>query len=96
MERCYGTLKSLWARVAHFAAAFAMSATLLLAVVSAFYSVSSELLLADSARSGVATCDTHSDGPLACMSRPAAKAQAQDAGASRVATLAARRRGTAR
>ena len=60
MERYYEPFKRFWAR----AAAFATSATLLLAVVGAFYSVSSESVLADSpqARSAVAGCDARGDG----------------------------------
>ena len=96
MERYSGHLKTLRARLALFAAAFAMSATLLLAVVGAFYSVSSEPVLADSpeARSAVVGCDAHG-GRVArqdCVRRLVAKAQARDAGASQVATLAAPRR----
>jgi hypothetical protein len=97
MERYYGCLKNFWTRAALSAAAFAMSATLLLAVVSAFYIVSSEPVLADSeeARAAVAECDAHVDrvARQRCVRRLVAKAQAEDAGASQVVTLAGRRRG---
>ncbi len=63
MERYYGPLKHFRARAAAFAAAFAMSATLLIALVGAFYSVSSEPVLIDSpqARSAVAGCDARAN-----------------------------------
>jgi hypothetical protein len=97
MERYYGRLKNLRARVAFGAAAFATSATLLLAVLSAFYSVSSEALLADSpeARSALAGCESRGDDVARrhCVLRLVARAQARDAGASQVAAVAARRRG---
>jgi len=48
MERLYERLKCLSARAAVIAAALATSATLLLAVSAAYYSVSSEPVLADS------------------------------------------------
>jgi hypothetical protein len=99
MERYYGCLKDFWTRAALSAAAFTMSATLLLAVVSAFYIVSSEPMLADSAeaRAAVAACDAHVDrvARQRCVRRLVAKVQAEDAGASQVATLAARQRRTA-
>jgi hypothetical protein len=100
MERYYGHLKSLRARLACFAGAFVMSGTLLLAVAGAFYSVSSELMFTDSpeARSAVAGCDALGDrvAQQHCVRHlvvPAqAQAQAQDAGASQVATLAPHQR----
>jgi hypothetical protein len=95
MERYYGHLKNFWTRVGLSAAAFTMSATLLVAVVSAFYIVSSEPVLADSpdARSAVVACDARGDrvARQRCDRRLLANARAQDAGASQVATLAARR-----
>src|SRR4029434_10580946 len=48
VERYYGCLRNFRARVALCAAAVAMSVTLLIAVLGAFYSVSSEPVLADS------------------------------------------------
>ena len=97
MERYYRCLRNLRARVALGAAAFATSATLMLAVLSAFYSVSSEAVLADSpeARSAVAGCESRGDDVAQrnCVRRLVANAQARDAGASQVATVAARRRG---
>jgi hypothetical protein len=99
MEPYVGSLKNLKTRLAHCAAAFATSATMLLAVVSAFYSVSNEPVLADSpeARSAIAGCDALGDRVARqhCVSRLVAKAQAQDGGASQVATLAPHRRGAA-
>jgi hypothetical protein len=96
MEPYCGYLKTFRARLAPFAAAFATSATLLLAVVGAFYSVSSDPVLADSpeAQSAVAGCDARSDRVARehCVRRLVAKAQARDAGASQVATIAAPRR----
>ena len=96
MNRYHGCLKNLWTRVALCAAGLAMSATLLLAVGSAFYSVSSEAMLADSleARSAVAACEARGDriARQQCVRRLIARAQAQDAGASQVATLATPRR----
>ncbi len=61
MERYYEPFKRFRARAA--TAAFATSATLLVALVGAFYSVSSEPVLADSpqARSAVAGCDARGD-----------------------------------
>ena len=97
MERYYERHKSLPARAAIFAAAFTTSATLLLAVVGAFYSVSSEPVLADSpqARSAVAGCDAHGDrvARQRCVRRLVAEAQARDAGAAQLAALAARQNG---
>ena len=99
MERYYGYLKSLRARIACFAAAFVMSGTLLLAVAGAFYSVSSDPMLADppDAQSASAGCDELGDRVARqhCVEHLVAKAQVQDAGASRVATLAPHRRGAA-
>ena len=100
MERYYGSLKILRARVAFGAAAFATSATLMLAVLSAFYSVSSEALLADSpeARSALAACESRGDDVAQrnCLRRLVANARAREAGASQVLTVAARRRGVGR
>jgi hypothetical protein len=100
MERYHGRLKNFWARVALFAAAFTTSATLLLAVVGAFYSVSSDAVLADSpeARSAVAGCDARGDrvAQQHCVRRLVARAQARDAGASQIARLAAHPRGAGR
>jgi hypothetical protein len=97
MERYYEPFKHLWARAAAFAAAFATSATLLLALASAFYSVSSEQLLADSpqARSAVAGCDTRGDRVARqdCVQHLVANAKAHDAGASQLAALAPHKRG---
>ncbi len=97
MERTYECLKNLWTRVTLCSAALATSATLLIAVLGAFYSVSSQPLLADSpqARSAVAGCEARADHDARqrCMRRLVARAQAEDAGASQVATLAAHRRG---
>lgn len=97
MNRFYERLKGLLARVAVFAAAFVTSATLLLAVGSAFYTVSSEPVLADSprARLAVAGCDALGDRVARqhCLQRLVAEAQARDAGAAQVAALAAYQRG---
>ena len=97
MERYYERLKRLSARAALFAAAFATSATLLIALVGAFYSVSSEPVLADSphARSAVAGCDARGDRVARqhCLRRLVASAKARDAGASQLAALAPRQRG---
>ena len=97
MERYYEPFKHFRARAAAFAAAFAMSATLLIAIVGAFYSVSSEPVLADSpqARSAVAGCDARGDRVARqhCVRRLVASAKAHDAGASQLAALAPRRRG---
>jgi hypothetical protein len=97
MERYYERLKCLLARAAVFAAAFATSATLLLAVGGAFYSVSSEPVLADSprARFAVAGCDALGDRVARqhCVRRLVAEAKARDAGATQLAALAAHQRG---
>jgi hypothetical protein len=96
MERYYGPFKHFRARATAFAAAFAISATLLLALVGAFYSVSSESVLADSpqARLAVARCDARGDrvARQQCVRRLVASAKAHDAGASQLAALAPRRR----
>ena len=96
MERYYGPFKHFRARAAAFAAAFAISATLLLALVGAFYSVSSESVLADSpqARLAVARCDARGDrvARQQCVRRLVASAKAHDAGASQLAALAPRQR----
>lgn len=97
MERYYDRHKCLSARAAVLAAAFATSATLLLAVGAAFYSVSSELVLADSphARSAIARCDALGDriAQHDCVRRLVAEAKAHDAGAAQLAALAKRQRG---
>lgn len=97
MERNHKTLKHFWARAAAFAAAFATSATVFVAIAAAFYSVSSEPVLADSpqARSAVADCDAHGDRVARqhCVRRLVARAKAHDAGASQVAKLAPDQRG---
>jgi len=91
MERYYEPFKHFWPRAAAFAAAFAMSATLLLAVAAAFHSVSSEPVLADSpqARSAIAGCDARGDRAARqhCVRRLVASAKAHDAGASQLAAL---------
>jgi hypothetical protein len=96
VERNYGRLKSLGTRAALSAAALVMSATLLIAVLGAFYTVSSEAVLADSpeARSAVADCEAreHRAARQNCVKRLVARAQARDAGASQLATVAARQR----
>ena len=93
MEHYYERLKNFRARVALFAAAFGTSATLLLAVLGAFYSVSSGSVLADTpeARSAVADCEARGDRVARqhCGERLVARAQAQDVGASQIAALAA-------
>jgi hypothetical protein len=100
MERYYGQLKTFWARSALCAAAFTTSATLLLAVVGAFYSVSSEPVLADSplARSAVSGCDARTDrvARQRCVRSLVARAWAQDTGASQTTALAALPRGAGR
>ena len=100
MKRYDGVLKNLRARVAIGAAAFATAATLMLAVLGAFYSVSSEAVLADSpeARPAVAGCESRGDRVARrdCVRRLVANTQARDAGASQVLTVAARRRGVGR
>lgn len=97
MKRYYELFKCLSARAAVYAAAFATSATLLLAVGGAFYSVSSEPVLSDSpqARSAVAGCDTLGDRVARqhCVRRLVAEAKARDAGAAQLAALAVRQRG---
>jgi hypothetical protein len=97
MQRYYERLKCLLARAAVFAAAFATSATLLLAVCGAFYSVSSEPVLANSpwARFAVAGCDALGDrvARQQCVRRLVAEAKARDAGATQLAALAAHQRG---
>ena len=97
MERYYEPFKHFWARAAAFAAAIATSATLLVAVASAFYIVSSEPVLADSpqARSAVAGCDTRGDRVARqdCVQHLVANAKAHDAGASQLAALAPHKRG---
>lgn len=89
--------KRLLARAAVFAAAFATSATLLLAVGAAFYSVSSDPVLADSprARSAIEGCDALGDRTARqhCVRRLVAEAKARDAGAAQLAGLAASRPG---
>ena len=99
MERYYERLRRLSTRAALFASAFATSATLLLAVGSAFYSVSSEPVLADSpqARSAVAGCDALGDRVARqhCMRRLVVEANAHDAGAAKLVALAAGHRGVA-
>jgi hypothetical protein len=96
VERYYDPFKHFWPRAAAFAAAFAMSATLLLALVGAFYSVSSEPVLADSpqARSAVAGCEARGDRGARqhCVRRLVASAKAHDAGASQLAALAPHQR----
>ena len=93
MNRYYERLKGLLARAALFTAAFATSATVLLAVGGAFHGVSSEPVLADSprARFAVAGCDALGDRALRqhCVQRLVAEAKARDAGAAQVAVLPA-------
>lgn len=93
MNHCYEHLKCVLARAGLFAAAFATSATLLLAVGGAFYSVSSEPVLADSprARFAVAGCDALGDRVARqhCVQRLVAEAKARDAGTAQLAALAA-------
>lgn len=97
MKRFYELLKCHLTRAAVFAAAFVTSATLLVAIGGAFYSVSSEPVLADSprARSAVAACDELGDrvARQRCVKRLVAEAQARDAGAAQLASLAASRSG---
>ena len=97
MERYYEPFKRFWARAAAFSAAFAMSATLLIALVGAFYSVSSEQVLADSpqARFAVADCDARGDRVARehCVRRLVVNAKAHDAGASQLAALTPHQRG---
>jgi len=95
MKRLYEHLNALLARAALFAAAFAASATLLVAVGGAFHSVSKEPVLADSprARFAVAGCDALGDRVARqhCVRRLVAEAKARDAGAAQLAALAAHR-----
>lgn len=95
MNRYHERLKYHLARAALFAAAFATSATVLLAVGGAFHGVSSEPVLADSprARFAVAGCDALGDRVARqhCVQRLVAQAKARDAGAAQVAALAASR-----
>jgi hypothetical protein len=97
MQRYYERLKCHLARATVFAAAFATSATLLVAVGGAFYSVSSEPVLADSpqARFAVAGCDARGDRVARqhCVRRLVAEAEARDAGAAQLAALSASQRG---
>jgi len=97
MERYYERQMCPSARAAVLAAAFATSATLLLAVGGAFYNVSSEPVLADSprARTAVAGCDALDDRVARqhCVRRLVAEAKAHDAGAAQVAAFTTRRRG---
>ena len=97
MEHYYGPFKHFRARAAAFAAAFFVSATLMVAFVGAFYSVSSEPVLADSpqARSSVAGCDARGErvARQQCVRRLVASAKAHDAGASQIAAVATRQRG---
>ena len=92
MKYYEGPFKQIWQRAAAFAAAFAMSATVLIAVIGAFYSASREPVLADSpqARSAVAGCDARGDRAARqpCVRRLVASAKAHDAGASQIAALA--------
>lgn len=86
-------LKYHLARATLIAAALVMSATLLLAVGGAFYSVSSEPVLADTprARLAVASCDALGDRGARqhCVKRLVADAQARDAGSAQLAELSA-------
>ena len=97
MNRYYERLKHHLARAALFAAAFATSASVLLAVGAAFHGVSSEPLLADSprARSAVAACDALGDRVARqhCVQRLVAQAKARDAGAAQPAVFFASRSG---
>lgn len=97
MNRYYERLKCLLARAALFVAPFATSATLLVAVGGAFYSVSREPVLADSprARFAVAGCDALGNrvARQRCVQRLVAEARARDAGAAQLAALAANRSG---
>jgi hypothetical protein len=92
MKHYEGPFKQIWQRAAGFAAAFAMSATVLIAVVGAFYNVSREPVLSDSpqARSAVARCDARGDRAARqhCLRHLVASAKAHDAGASQIAALA--------
>jgi hypothetical protein len=97
MEPLYQSFKHFRARAAASAGAFAASATLLLAVLGAFYILSSGPVLVDSpeARSAVAGCDARVDRAARrhCVQRLIASAGAHDAGASQVAELEPRRHG---
>ena len=96
LESHFGPFKHFRARAAAFLAAFGVSATLLIAIVGAFYSVSSEPVLADSsqARSAVADCEVRDRvARQHCVRRSVASAKAHDAGASQLAALAPHRRG---
>ena len=99
MERYYERLKRPSTRAALFASAFATSVTLLLAVGSAFYSLSNEPVLADSphARLAAERCDAlgHRDARQHCMRRLVVEANAHDAGAAKLVALAAGHRGVA-
>lgn len=98
MKRFHEALECLLARATVIAAAFVMSAALLLAVGVAFHSVSSEPVLADTppARLAVAGCDALGNRVARqhCVQRLVAQAQARDAGAAQLAELAASRGGT--
>jgi hypothetical protein len=100
MERYYEPFRRFWARAAAFSAAFAISATILIAIVGAFYSVSSEPVLADSpeARSAVAGCDARSDRVARerCVRWLVASAKARDVGASQLAAAAPLKTGRGR
>jgi len=97
MERYNEPFKLVSARAAAFAAAFAVSATLLLALVGAFYIVSSEPVLADSpqAKSAIADCDTRGDrvARQQCVRRLVVSAKAHDAGKAQLAAVAPHQRG---
>ena len=97
MNRYHEHLKSSRNRGVALAAAFATSATLLLALGSAFYSVPGEPVLADSmhARCNVARYDTLGEHVERqhCMQRLMAQARAPDAGTAQLAELAASRSG---
>ena len=98
MQRNFQRFSCLLARAAPFVAAFATSATLLLAVGGAFRSVSSEPMLADSpnARLAVAGCDVLGNRieQQRCVQRLVAEAKARDAGAAQVVVFAASQSGT--
>jgi len=100
IERYYEPFKRFWARVAASAAALAISAIILIAIGGAFYSASSEPVLADSpeARSAVAGCDARSDRVARehCVRRLVASAKAHDAGASQLAAAAPVKTGAGR
>jgi hypothetical protein len=100
LKRHIEALKRHLARTATFAAAFATSATLLVAVGGAFYRVSSAPVLADSpqAQLAVAGCDALGDRAARqhCVRRLVAEAMARDAGAAQLAALSASQRGAGR